>query len=135
MNKSEFENFINNWISEIKNCTPSELNQLREDFINMRPDSDYCIPDEICIEAPTTHNKTKEKMIVIYAKSKMRKMPTCCEKCVYYKHSPIIKEFYNKDGVCTADGYLSSMYNVCVTKERPSWCPLIEREEHSDGKA
>lgn len=64
---------------------------------------------------------------MIVVKSRMRKMPTCCRKCVYYKHSPIIKTFYDEDGICTADGYLTSMQGVDTSK-RSLRCPLIEQK-------
>lgn len=66
---------------------------------------------------------------MIYIKTRMQRMPECCEKCPYFK---ILEPLYYcplPQYVCHADRMYFSGSIYSVDKERPSWCPLGKMED------
>lgn len=65
-------------------------------------------------------------MIVI--KTRMHRIPPCCQKCVLYIPGNMFG-----DGCCCAalyvNGWPKSLYSVIVTKSRADFCPLVEIEK------
>jgi len=75
----------------------------------------------------------------IYIKTRMRKMPECCAKCprymasIHYDQNIFcdIEEHYPPR--CWNNDSMRSLEKIQPTKERPAWCPLVEREEKQNG--
>jgi hypothetical protein len=74
----------------------------------------------------------------IYIKTRMRKMPECCAKCVRYIPSVHIDAWESPYGyeeectrppLCWNNNVTRNIEGIQVTKQRPAWCPLVEREE------
>lgn len=68
---------------------------------------------------------------MIVVKTKMRKIPDCCRKCIFY--DSLISEYpwrvSNKnDGCCTALSNRAT-HNIIVSRERLKNCPLVEETE------
>lgn len=78
---------------------------------------------------------------MIYIKTRMRRMPECCRACAGYMRPSTVQSLTKStlcangiyEGRCGAViGYTYGKRfdkNFHVSKERPAWCPLVEREE------
>jgi hypothetical protein len=78
---------------------------------------------------------------MIYIKTRMRKIPECCAKCGKYVPSKLVDssrgpfgdgEWVQSDRLCLADGTCVVISGIEPTKERPAWCPLVDREERDN---
>lgn len=62
-------------------------------------------------------------MIVI--KTKMRRIPPCCQQCQLY----VSGKMYGEGccgGAIDKSGFQKSLFDVTITKKRADFCPLVE---------
>jgi hypothetical protein len=64
----------------------------------------------------------------IYIKTRMRKMPECCQKCDW-KAPKMFQENYPACVAQAHDATTGRQIFTKVTKQRPTWCPLVEIKE------
>lgn len=65
---------------------------------------------------------------MIAIKTKMRRIPRCCQQCQLY----INGKMYGEGGCqaqMTKSGFPRSLFDVTITRNRAGFCPLVEIKE------